>query len=152
MRVKEIMSRPVVTIKPAASCLTALRQMRETHVRHLAVVDNGGALVGMVTDRDLRHHLFTPAAYRELGVTGVDTLLARASVRDVMSSPPFCVGADGELAEAAQRMREHRVGSLAVVDGRRLVGIITETDLLRHLCRLDASTAADVAEIVVHYP
>ncbi len=49
-------------------------------------------------------------------------------------------------------MRKHRVGSLAVVDGRRLVGIVTETDLLRQVCRLDASTAADVAEIIVSYP
>jgi acetoin utilization protein AcuB len=152
MRVKEIMSRPVVTIEPGDSCQEALRRMHQARVRHLAVVGEQGSLVGMVTDRDLRHHLFTPGVYRELGVVSVDTLLAGVPVRDVMSAPVVSVPADMELSEAAQRMRKDRVGSLPVVDGRRLVGMLTETDLLRQACRVDASTAPEVAEIVVSYP
>lgn len=152
MRVKEIMSRPVVTIEPGDSCQEALRRMHRARVRHLPVIEDTGELVGVVTDRDLRHYLFTPAAYRNLGTTSADTLLGAASVREIMSAPVIFVRADEDLAEAAQRMLKDKVGSLPVVDGRRVVGMLTETDLLRQLSRVDASSSPEVAEIVVSYP
>lgn len=152
MRVKDIMSRPVVAIAPGASGQDALRRMHEARVRHLPVIDQHGVLVGVVTDRDLRHYLFTPSAYPQLGVMPVDTLLGGVAVRDIMSAPPIALQADVEVAEAAYRMRKDRVGSLPVLDGGRVVGIVTETDLLRHVCRVDASTTPEVAEIIVSYP
>jgi CBS domain-containing protein len=152
MRVKDVMSRLVVTIAGSDSCHEALRRMHQARVRHLPVVEGTGDLVGMITDRDLRHHLFTPKVYRDLGVISVVTLLGGVAVRDVMSAPVVSVQADVELAEAAQRMLEDRVGSLPVVDGRRLVGMLTETDLLRQLCRVDASAMPEVADVVVPYP
>lgn len=152
MRVKDIMSRPVVTITAGDSCHEALRRMHQARVRHLPVVEATGDLVGVVTDRDLRHHLFTPTVYRDLGVISVATLLGGVPVRDVMSAPVMSVQADVDLGEAAQRMLKDRVGSLPVVDGRRVVGMLTETDLLRQVCRADASASPEVAEIVVPYP
>jgi CBS domain-containing protein len=152
MRVKDIMSRPVVTIEPGDSCQEAVRRMHRARVRHLPVVEPSGALAGVVTDRDLRHYLFTPAAYRDLGTIPVDTLLGGVSVREVMSAPVAFARADEELGEVAQRMLKDKVGSLPVVDGRRVVGMLTETDLLRQICRVDASSAPEVAEIVVSYP
>ena len=146
------MSRPVVTIAPGASGQDALRRMHETRVRHLPVIDQHGVLVGVVTDRDLRHSLFTPGVYPQLGAIPVDTLLGGVSVRDIRSAPPIALQADVEVAQAAHRMRKDRVGSLPVLDGGRVVGMVTETDLLRHVCRIDASTAPEVAEVIVSYP
>jgi formate/nitrite transporter len=61
MRVSELMSRDVVTIGDTATCHEALEQMCRRKVRHLPVLDGAGALVGIVTDRDLRHWRFTQA-------------------------------------------------------------------------------------------
>ena len=57
-----------------------------------------------------------------------------------------------DFGDAARRMAEHKVGSLPVVDGGHVVGILTEGDLLRHICRADAGCAPGVAEIIVSYP
>lgn len=152
MKVSELMSRNVVTIGPSDTCLDAVGRMHGARVRHLPVVDTKGGLLGIVTDRDLRHHLFDARVLKEIGTTGVDILLTAVLVRDVMSSPARSVWAGDELVDAARIMLEDKVGSLPVVEGHRLVGIITETDLLREICRADQSRSPEVAEIVVSYP
>jgi acetoin utilization protein AcuB len=68
-----------------------------------------------------------------------------------MSTPVISVGPDDALAVAAALMLENKVGSLPVLEGRRPVGIITETDLLRQICRAGTSSP-DVDYIVVSYP
>jgi CBS domain-containing protein len=100
----------------------------------------------------LRHHLFDPRVFKEVGTTAVDILLKVVPVSDVMSSPVLSVESDAELLEAARVMLEDKVGSLPVVEQGRLVGIVTETDLLRQICRADQSCPPDVADIVVSYP
>ena len=66
MRISELMSRKVVTIGPAESGLDAVVRMQRARVRHLPVVNRDGRLVGMVTDRDLRHHLFSLRVFAAL--------------------------------------------------------------------------------------
>ncbi|HET8576835.1 MAG TPA: CBS domain-containing protein [Methylomirabilota bacterium] len=146
------MSRPVVTIGPSDSCQEAVAQMHRARVRHLPVVNREGELVGVVTDRDLRHHLFSPHVFKELGATSLDILLKAVPVSAIMSTNVVCVEAEEDLGEAARTMLEDKVGSLPVVDRGRVVGILTETDMLRQICRADASCSPEVAEIVVSYP
>jgi len=62
MRVSELMSRDVVTIGDTETCHEAVEQMCRRKVRHLPVLDREGALVGIVTDRDVRHRLFAPTS------------------------------------------------------------------------------------------
>jgi predicted transcriptional regulator len=69
-----------------------------------------------------------------------------------MSTPVVSVDADEDLGEAARTMLEDKVGSLPVVERGRVVGILTETDLLRQICRADAECSPGMAEIVVSYP
>ena len=152
MRVSELMSRNVVTVGPSVTCLDAVRRMHGTRVRHLPVVDAKGDLIGVVTDRDLRHHLFDARVLKEIGTIAVDSLLEAVRVGDVMSSPAVSARAGDELVEAARLMLEDKVGSLPVIEGGQVVGIITETDLLREICRADQSRSPEVAEIVVSYP
>ena len=102
-------------------------------------------------DRDLRHHLFRPDVFSSVGSVPVERLLTAVPVQQVMSSPVISVDPEAGLEEAARRMREDKLGSLPVVDEGRIVGIITETDLLRRIVGADAG-AADVEAIVVSYP
>jgi acetoin utilization protein AcuB len=151
MRVRDLMSRQVVTIGASDSCLEAVGRMHRTRVRHLPVVDRDGQLVGIVTDRDLRHHLFSPRVYKEVGTIGVDILLKAVPVAEIMSTGVISAGPEDELMTAAGRMAEERIGSLPVVDGGRVVGIITETDVLRQICQVDAASP-ECAEIIVSFP
>jgi acetoin utilization protein AcuB len=150
MTVQELMSADVVTITDSASCREAVGLMFRHRVRHLPVVGADGTLRGIVTDRDLRHHLFEPAVFKEVGSVSVERLLAGVPVRQVMSTPAVCVHPQDALEDAARLMLEDKVGSLPVVRDRRVVGIITETDLLRRIVRADEG--ADVGQIVVSYP
>ncbi len=152
MRVKDLMSRQVLTIEASDSCLEAVARMHRARVRHLPVVNREGALVGVVTDRDLRHHLFSAQVYKDLGAIPVDRLLQAAPVAQIMSTPVISAGPEDELMDAARFMLEEKVGSLPVVERGRVIGIITETDLLRQICRADAACSPECAEIIVSYP
>jgi CBS domain-containing protein/CheY-like chemotaxis protein len=152
MRVRELMNRNVIVIAEGASCRGAVAEMHRARVRHLPVVSAQGALIGVVTDRDLRHYLFSAPVSARLGATPLDALLEAAPVTQVMSAPVITVEADDDVHEAARVMRTHRIGSLPVTEGGRLAGMVTETDLLREICRADAGRSPDVMEIVVSYP
>ncbi len=151
MRICDVMSRNVVTTHPTESCRDAVARMSRARIRHLPVVDAGGQVVGIVTDRDLRHRLFAPEFFGQIGDVPVEKLLAAVPVGDIMSSPVTTVEADEDLAAAARTMLEDKVGSLVVVDEGRAVGILTETDLLRRIVRADDATWAPV-DVVVSFP
>ncbi len=150
MRVSELMSRNVVTIEPSGSCLEAVARMHRARIRHLPVVERDGTLVGIVTDRDLRHYLFSASS--EIGNVSVDTLLREVPVSAVMSKPVVTVGSHDDRMAAARLMLEDKLGSLPVVAGGRVVGMLTETDLLRQIVRADAECTPACAEIIVSYP
>jgi acetoin utilization protein AcuB len=152
MRVKDLMSRQVVTIGTSDSCLEAVARMHQARVRHLPVVNGEGMLVGIVTDRDLRHHLFAPHVYKDLGAISMDIILKAVPVAEIMSTDVITAAPEDELVAAARCMLEEKVGSLPVVQGGRAVGIVTETDLLRQICRADAAASPACAEIIVSYP
>jgi acetoin utilization protein AcuB len=150
-RVNQLMSPDIVTIAADASCHDAVTLMVRSKIRHLPVVDRDGRLSGVVTDRDLRHRLFEPATFRAIGRVPVERLLSDLPVRDVMSAPATSIGGDADVAEAARVMRERHLGSLPVVEHGRIIGIVTETDLLRQIVGADAC-CTDVEAIVVSYP
>jgi acetoin utilization protein AcuB len=152
MRVKELMSRVVMTVGTEDSCREALTRMRELKLRHLPVMDLRGKVAGMLTDRDLRHYLFDPAVMRRIGMTPVDALLESVSVRDIMSAPVVSVGPEEEVETAVGLMRKRKVGSLPVVKDGQVIGIFTETDVLRRIVRVDATCSPGVEEIIVSYP
>jgi len=151
MRVSDLMSQDVATVGVADSCQEAVARMVRRKIRHLPVVEPDGRLVGVVTDRDLRHHLFEPRVLKEIGAVSVDQILKRVPVKDVMSAPVVTVGPQDELETAAGTMLEDKVGSLPVVENGRVVGIITETDLLRRICQA-CECSPECAEIVVSFP
>jgi acetoin utilization protein AcuB len=151
MRVEELMSRNVVTIGEAETCYEAVERMCHRRVRHLPVLDREGALVGIVTDRDVRHRLFAPDVYQQVGQVPVSTLLRAAPIRAVMSAPVLSIGAASDVAEAAERMRQEKVGCLPVVEGSRVVGMLTEIDVLRHIAGAEVPASPEL-DIVISYP
>jgi len=151
MKVRQIMSGNIVTIEDSGNCHEAVEKMVRHRVRHLPVVTRQGALCGIVTDRDLRHYLFEPDTTRQVGTVGLEKLMKSMPIARVMSAPVTTVDADEPMEQAARLMLERKLGSLPVMDGGHLAGIVTETDLLRRILGEDAC-CADVSEIVVSYP
>jgi CBS domain-containing protein len=117
VRLAEIMTAGVVTATPDASAVSVARQMRESRVGSVVIVDPAGTPVAMVTDRDLAIRVFAE---------GVDP---EAPVGDHASRPLVCGGPAMELDEAAALMVQHRVRRLPVVDGDSLAGIVTLDDI-----------------------
>jgi acetoin utilization protein AcuB len=152
MVVHELMTRNVVTIGPGASGHEAVEVMAKNTMRHLPVVTGDGTVAGMLTDRDIRHHLFRPEVFSDVGTVDVQSLLKKVTVSEMMSWPPVTTTPETKITEAASQLRGARVGSLLVVEGDRLLGIITQTDLLRELVRADGWCCPDVETIVVSYP
>ena len=126
MLVRDIMRSPVVAVPPETTLEDAYRTMREKAFRHLPVLD-GGRLVGVVTDRDLR--LATSAL-------APVPFPAGSSVAAVMCREPLTASAEDAVEDAARVMRERKIGCLPVVDDGRVVGIITGIDLLDALIRM----------------
>ena len=111
MTAADIMVSPVTTVAPHTSVEEARALIRRARIRHLPVLD-GGLLVGIVSDRDLR------------GATGVATVAER------MTSTVFVLSPRTPLRQAAKRFRERRVGAMPVLSGRQVVGIVSVADVI----------------------
>jgi acetoin utilization protein AcuB len=127
MLVKDWMTKEPLVVSPKTSIEEAIRTMRQNRVRHLPVVKDRETLVGIVTQTDLLQASPSPAT--SLSIWEVNFLLAKMEVRDAMTTPVVVVDEECPLEEAALVMGEHKFGCLPVVHGKRLVGIITDTDL-----------------------
>lgn len=142
MLVGERMTRNPITVTEDTNIDDALHLMRERKVRRLPVLDHTGKMVGIVSDRDLLHASPSPAT--SLSVYELHYLLAKLTVKRVMSSPVITVSPDTPLEEAARIMADSKIGGLPVADDGQLVGIITETDIFKILLELLGARAPGV--------
>ena len=127
--VGDSMTREVVTLAPDDTAKAALALCRERRIRHLPVLE-GGTLVGIVSDRDLR------AAAPPLGDPDRAAVLAKIRIGDVMAKEVVTVLPSDPIEQAANTMRERRIGCLPVVEDSGLVGIITTSDVMDALVYL----------------
>jgi acetoin utilization protein AcuB len=132
MKVRELMTGAPITVSPQTGVFEARQTMLKERIRHLLVTE-GGRMVGIVTDRDIRLNL--PSQATSLSVWEVNHLLSRLTVGEVMTKGVIITGPDQEARAAARLMLEHKIGALPVLDGAHLVGILTETDILRAFAR-----------------
>lgn len=129
MLVGERMAHPVITIRPELSVPDALALMKKEHKRRFPVVDGRGKLLGMVSQNDLLNA--SASNVTTLSVWELNYLLTRITVEQVMKTEVITITEDTPIEEAARIMADHKIGSLPVVRGKDVVGIITETDLFK---------------------
>ena len=134
MLVRDLMTAKPITVDPETPMLDARQRMLEERIRHLVVVDESRA-VGIVTDRDVRLNLPSPAT--SLSVWEINYLLVGVTVGGVMTTSVIVVNPDRPIAEAARIMMDHKIGALPVVENGHLVGIVTESDFVRALAESD---------------
>jgi acetoin utilization protein AcuB len=135
LSVRDVMSRELITVQPGDPAKRAWELMRDHRFRHLPVLDDG-RLVGVLSDRDLRAILLSPG-------------LAGATVGELMSEDLTTIGPAALVEDAASLLVVKKIGCLPVVEDGRLLGIVTETDLLAVLVELlgllTQSTRLDIA-------
>jgi CBS domain-containing protein len=141
--VQDLMTTEPLTVSLETSVTDARRMMLERRIRHLLVTD-GHRLAGIVTDRDIRLNLPSPAT--SLSVWEINYLLARMTVESVMTTPVITIDAARSAVEAARIMLDHKIGALPVLEDGRIVGIVTETDVLRAFTAM-ATTPAVTVEV-----
>jgi CBS domain-containing protein len=131
MKVGDVMTKHPTVVGLDTPVREAADLMRSKVVRHLPVVDEAGHVLGILTDRDLRHAAFVPALAEHTGWAPHRVKAPR--VRDVMTWSVVTTHADTTLVQAALTMFQRRIGSLPVVADGRLVGILTEQDVFSGL-------------------
>ena len=129
LRVRDLMTPGVVSVRPEDSVAAAYELMLDNRFRHLVVIDRDGDLVGLLTHRDLLRHSLIERA--ELPVSLQCTVMRRILVEEVMTSEVETAEAGQLLADAALIMFQNKYGCLPVVEGSRVVGILTESDFVR---------------------
>jgi len=115
MLVRDRMTKNPVTIDPQEMLATAQEKMTAGHFRRLPVVEDG-ALIGILTDRDVRRHVGSEE---------------RTKVRATMTETPLTISPDMPIEEATQLMLKHQISGLPVTDNSKLVGILTTSDILQ---------------------
>jgi acetoin utilization protein AcuB len=141
MLVGERMTRNPITVGPDTPVNEALNLIRREKVRRLPVLRNG-KLVGIVSEKDLLYASPSPAT--SLSVWEIHYLLSKITVENVMRRQVLTVSEDECLENAARIMADNKVGSLPVMRGDLLVGIITETDLFKVFVELFSARQAGV--------
>ncbi len=118
MKIQSLMIENPITIGPHASVSEAIELMKTNSIRHLPVVTGGNLLEGFLTLADLKQGL-------------IPSMLGDVSLDDLMIKNPITVKPDDDIEFAAQLIYNHKIGGMPVVEDRRLVGIVTATDMLR---------------------
>jgi CBS domain-containing protein len=132
MKVKDIMVKEVATLDIDDELSLANDIMRLGRIRHLPVV-SGDHLVGIISERDL----FRSSLAQALGYRNQETreVMKTLRIKDVMVGKVITVAPDMELRDAVVLMVERKIGCLPVVQDDKLLGLITETDILMQYCK-----------------
>ena len=139
--VRDWMTPQPLTIGPKTTVPEAHKLMNDHHIRRLPVVDKG-KLVGIVTLGDLREA--EPSDASTLTVYELNYLVALLTVDKIMTREVITIAPDMPLRKAAKLMLNYKIGGLPVVANERVVGIITESDILRVLVdELDPLTTVE---------
>lgn len=128
MYIGQIMHTHLITIGPKATLVEARELIDQHRIEHLLVVNSKGQLIGILSDRDLRQNWASPAT--TLSAHELHYLLQKVEVGMIMVKAVRTVTPDTTIERAAFIMQTHRIGSLPVMAGEELVGIVTSTDVM----------------------
>jgi acetoin utilization protein AcuB len=146
MLVQDVMQRGVVIVSPGTTLAEVTRVLQRRGIRHVPVLDNG-RLVGIISDRDLKAAMLS-ATMSSAGATTA-AALDRLTAANVMQRAVVTVAPMFPVEEAARLMVTRKISALPVIEAERLVGIVTETDVLELFVRAmgvtEPSSRLDVA-------
>ena len=128
MKVKELMAENVETLDLNDTLSLADDVMEMNRIRHLPIMEEG-LLAGIVSPRDLFHAGLSTAM--GFGSKAKKEYMNAILIKEVMTNDVITIGPEADVKEAARIMLEHRIGCLPVVDSGKLVGLISESDLVR---------------------
>jgi len=133
MLVMNWMSKTVVTVDVNDSMENAMKLLKDHDINMLPVMEKG-KLVGVVTDRDVKRSSASDATTLE--IHELLYLVSKIKVKDIMTKDPVTVPSDYTIEETAQVLLENNISGVPVVDKKRVVGTITQTDIFRALISL----------------
>lgn len=148
MRAREMMSTPVVTVRPDTPLKAVAEAMAAHRVSGVPVVDGDGRLVGIVAESDFLTKM-EDGPRRGLrgwlaGILRRRRIPAPRTARDLMTTPVIIAGPDATVRELARLMAAHDVNRIPIVEDGRVVGIVTRADILRTLARPDPAITEEV--------
>ena len=139
IRVRDCMSVDPATVGPKDSLQKVMSLLRRRDIRSVPVVENG-RLIGIVTDRDVRQVAPAYPLFRD--EDEIHRYTENLTVTAAMTADPMTIAPDAPLVEAAKVLETCRISSMPVVDDRRLVGMLTVTDVLRVFVEQNEEIAA----------
>lgn len=154
MRISEIMTTDLLTISPESSLKEVARLMLEAGVSGVPVTDGGGALVGIITEADFVSAEAERRVSKRAGLlrffTDEPEMPSREQkVGDVMSTDVKVISPGADHAEGARLMVKEGVKRLPVVEGDRLVGLVSRADMLRAFTRPDQQIIDEITDYVM---
>ncbi|MCB1861485.1 MAG: CBS domain-containing protein [Gammaproteobacteria bacterium] len=150
MYVEQIMSREVDTVTADMKISHASRLMKERDRRYLPVVDTDGRLVGLLGRKHLKQA--EPSSITTLSVGEVNYLTSKVTVGQLMEKHPISCSRRTLIEQAGQMIRERKVGCLPVVEDERVIGVISETDILDFFLDITGSNLTETTRIAVKLP
>ncbi|MBT8374686.1 MAG: CBS domain-containing protein [Deltaproteobacteria bacterium] len=137
MKINDLMIPDPITITEKASVSDAIELMKVNSIRHLPVVSEKKVLKGFLTLADLKQGL-------------IPSMLGDLTLSDLIIKKPIVVDPDNDIEIAAQLIYKHKIGGMPVVKKNKLVGIITETDILRaFIDMMGILTASSRIDVVI---
>lgn len=119
VKVEDVMSNPVITIKNNDTVLTAAKLMKKHKIGCVVVVDKSGKPHGLITERDIVRR-----------VTALDLVPSKIQAAKSMTKPPVVIDASANVTDAAKKMRQLKVRRLIVITNNKLAGIVTSNDIV----------------------
>jgi CBS domain-containing protein len=138
------MSTNLVTIDPRTTLPEAYKLMKQFDIRRLPVIDFG-KLVGIITLGDIREA--RPSQVTSLSIYELNYLLSQLKIDRIMSADPITISNEATIGQAAKLMYENKIGCLPVMEGERLIGLITESDIFRVIARGVGEIPAEIVSI-----
>lgn len=157
MRVKDVMTRGVVTVGPDTSLKEAAAILGRKGISGLAVVDPDGTVVGVLSEADIllkesgerTGHTGILGWLFEAGAADLAHKLSARTVGEAMTTPALTIGPERPVHEAAARMIEDGVNRLPVLEDGKLVGIVSRADLVRAFTRTDEEIAEEIRTEII---
>ena len=137
MTVKRMMKKNPITTTAETSIVDVADILKENHIHRLPVLDKKGKLIGVITEKDILHA--SPSPVSSLSVYEMPYMLSRLKVSNLMTKDVRTIDPDTTVEEAAKIMVDDDLSCLHVIEGEKLVGIVSKSDMFKVLYELFGS-------------